>query len=174
VLHKGGTTEEEPAAEIDAKAIKMSVGCIRQNLHSFLNRISESICKVVRAYGQSIQVTSCTRATPKSIEKLQYLCQLYTVFRKVFLPSSTRGLSQIWLQIREESRKVYGIVLYFGEMLIHVRMDHGSRCWKLKHSLLTRSSNCRVVMTLEDLIWIPVPRELLVVSKNVLSGHIGF
>jgi hypothetical protein len=29
-------------------------------------------------------------------------------------------------------------------------------------------------MTLEDLIWIPVPRELLVVSKNVLSGHIGF
>ncbi len=65
-------------------------------------------------------------------------------------------------------------MLYFGEMLIHVKMDHGSRCWKLKHSLLTRSSNCRVVMRIEDLIWIPVPRELLVVSKNVLSGHIGF
>jgi hypothetical protein len=65
-------------------------------------------------------------------------------------------------------------VLYFGEMLIHVKMDHGSRCWKLKHSLLTRRSNCRVVMRIEDLIWIPVPRELLVVSKNVLSGHVGF
>jgi hypothetical protein len=36
VLHKGGTTEEEPAAEIDAKAIKMSVGCIRHKKSSFL------------------------------------------------------------------------------------------------------------------------------------------
>ncbi len=86
VLHKGGTTEDEPAAEIDAKAIKMSVGCIRQKtfIPSF-NRISKSMFIVVRAYGQSIQVTSHTKATPKSIGKLKYLCQLYIVFRKVFL-----------------------------------------------------------------------------------------